>query len=58
MPIIQADVELNKDLSLDTSNGQSLRRVGQGHPHSLPGQARSPLDNAFLQDYLRKVLLT
>jgi hypothetical protein len=59
MPIVDTKIELNKNLSLTTSaNGEtSLRRTGQDGPHSLPGQARTSLDNAPLKKYLREALL-
>ncbi len=59
MSIINTKIELNKNLSLITSaNGEnSLRRAGQDGPNSLPGQARTSLDNAPLKKYLREALL-
>jgi hypothetical protein len=59
MPIINTDIELNKDLFLVTSaNGvNSLHRSGQDGLHSLPGQARTSLDNDPLQEYLKEALL-
>ncbi|CZR57786.1 uncharacterized protein PAC_07675 [Phialocephala subalpina] len=59
MPIVDTKIELNNNLSLTTSaNGEtSLRRTGQDGPHSLPGQARTSLDNAPLKKYLREALL-
>ncbi|KAF2787255.1 hypothetical protein K505DRAFT_379712 [Melanomma pulvis-pyrius CBS 109.77] len=60
MSIIDTKVELNKDLILVTlANGESsLHRAGQDRLHSLPGQARTSLDNAPLQKYLREALLS
>jgi hypothetical protein len=60
MSIINTEIELNKDLSLNTSaDGESsLRRARKDAPHSLPGQARTSLDNASLKEYLRKAFLT
>jgi hypothetical protein len=59
MPIVDTKIELNKDLSLITSanSENSLSRIGQDDPHSLPGQARTSLDNAALKEYLREALL-
>ena len=59
MPIINTETELNKSLAFVTSaNGENnLHRAGQDDPHSLPGQARTSLDNAPLRKYLRKALL-
>jgi hypothetical protein len=59
MPIINTKIELNKDLSLVTSaNGENnLRRAGQNGLKSLPGQARTPLDNDPLKKYLKEALL-
>ncbi|PVH69561.1 hypothetical protein DL98DRAFT_661624 [Cadophora sp. DSE1049] len=59
MPIINNQIELNKDLSLVTSaNGENnLRRVDRDCPHSLPGQARTSLNNAPLKKYLREAHL-
>ena len=58
MPLIDSNIELNKDLSLVTSgNEHSLRRTGQDDPNCLPGQARVSLENAPLKKYLRDALL-
>jgi len=66
MPIIDTEIELNKDLSFVTlANGEnsensenSLRRTSQDSLHCLPGQARISLENAPLNKYLRGELLT
>jgi hypothetical protein len=59
MPIIDTNIELNKDLSLIISaNGQnSLYRTGQDRLQCLPGQARVSLNNTPLNKYLREALL-
>ncbi|KAH8587266.1 hypothetical protein B0O99DRAFT_642180 [Bisporella sp. PMI_857] len=58
MPIINTQIELNKDLSLVVSNGENnLRRAGQTDLKSLPGQARTSLDNDTLKKYLNEALL-
>jgi len=60
MAIIDPKIELNKDLSLvRLTNGENnLCRTGQDNTNSLPGQARTSLDNAPLKKYLREALLT
>lgn len=59
MPIINTKIELNKELKLVTSatSGSSLERARQEGLHCLPGQARTSLNNAPLQKYLREALL-
>lgn len=59
MPIINTKIELNKELKLVTSttNGNSLKRAREDDLDCLPGQARTSLNDAPLQKYLREALL-
>ncbi|KFY61925.1 hypothetical protein V496_04797 [Pseudogymnoascus sp. VKM F-4515 (FW-2607)] len=59
MPIINTEIELNRELLLVTSttDGNSLRRAREDDLDCLPGQARTSLNDAPLQKYLREALL-